>query len=178
MANHLTGSTSWADKAPDQRELFCLDFITSYLDSVPVVNESFSWLSRFIDDEAVCSVLKVYSHFIVKANCQTPMTQIPDYIQDNESQSVKKLFLWILKIESFLMIWRKRFADKLVTYDHIQLYLQNIKVMYDISVHLKVEHLVFQHEEVIVVGNEYESDFQELNSLLLKQVSTDGQGRT
>ena len=177
MASLLTESIAWAEKAPSQRELFCLDFISSYLDTIKVITESFEWICH-CENDAVDSILNIYGNFLEISKCQPSMKEIPDSIRDNESQSVKNLFKWILKIRDFLSTWRDRFNEDMVNYDQINEYKEHLSVLQKMSICMKVEHLVCSDQEVKEVKQHYEREFKELNSLLLKPIPGDGQRKT
>ena len=177
MALLLTDSIAWAEKVPNQRELFCLDFITSYLDTIKVVTENFEWLCH-CENNAIFSILNVYDNFLEKFNYQPSIKEIPDSVPDNESQSVKYLFKWILKIKDFLVTWRDRFDENMINYDQIYEYKKHLHVLQSMSSCMKVEHLVCSDQEVKEVKQQYERKFKELNSLLLKPVPGEGQRKT
>lgn len=177
MALLLTDSIAWAVKAPNQRELFCLDFIASYLDTTKVVTEKFDWICH-CKNNAMISILNVYGNFLEESKCQPSMKEIPDSVQDNKSQSVKDLFKWILKIKDFLETWRDRFNEGMINYDQIDEYEEHLDVLQSMSSCMKVEHLVCSDQEVKEVKQQYEREFKDLNSLLLKPIPGDGQRKT
>ena len=177
MALLLTESIAWAEKAPNQRELFCLDFITSYLDTIKVATENFEWICR-CKNNAMISILNIYGNFLEKSKYQPTMKEIPESVQDNESQSAKNLFEWILKIKAFLDTWRDRFSEHTVNYDQINAYIVQLTVLQNMSHCMKVEHLVCSEQELKELKQEYERKFKDLNSLLLKPIPGDGQRKT
>lgn len=178
MTVWLTGSITWVEKAPDQRESFCIDFITSFLDNIQITDTSFDWLSQCSEYDAIYHILKVYENFMARANCQSVVEQLPHCIQSNPSPSVEKLFKWIIGVQKFLQSWSDRFTSQSLNYDQIMLYKQNVNEMLKLSTYFNVEHLV--HSELVVKATklEFEKTFKELNSLLLKPVPIDGQEKT
>ena len=178
MSTHLTASITWAEKAPNQRELFCLDFIASFLEKIKVVKESCKWITQCEYIDAVLCILKVHSNFLTISKSQPPLKQLPKCIQENPCQSVVKLFQWILKIEEFIVIWRDKLKKGNVNYDEIMLYREHLQLMQKMAAHLKVEGLVFQDQHVKEMKIKYEHDYKELNSLLLKPVPGDVHGKT
>ena len=179
MSKQLMESISWVEKAPNQRELFCLDFVSSYLDGIPVVDGSFEWVSRCEDNEcAVNSILNVYNNYLPNSNYQTTLEQISDTVDQNESKSVKNLFQWVWKIKAFLSKWKERFTKKLMNYDQIMVYKRHLKMLQSMSSRMMVEELVFSEQELKAFKLEYEVEFRKLNSLLLKQVPGDEHRKT
>ena len=178
MALLLKEDITWAERAPNQRELFCLDFIGSYVDTFKVVADSFEWLSRCEDNEsAVVSILDVYGSFVAKFHDQPTTEIILEPFLDNESQSVKKLFQWIISIQHYLETWKERIMSSMINYDEIISYKKHLSILQRMSSRMKVDHLVCSGQEVKEVKLMYESEFKSLNSLLLKPVPGEGQRR-
>ena len=168
----LTKDTTWVENAPNQRELFCLDYISSYLDSVQVVNGSFEWVSRCEKDESVVlSVLSIYSNYITKSKGQ----EMP-FMEPNSA--AMKLFQWVSNIDSFLVTWKEKFTQSLVTYDQIVQYKHHLRILQSMSSCMILEENVCSEQEVRELKHQYERQFKELNSLLLKPVPGDGNRKT
>ena len=173
----LNDSVTWVEKAPNLKELFCVDFITSFLDNIQITNTSFNWLSQDSEREAIYHILEVCRSYIVTTNCQFAFEQLPYCIQSNPSPSVKKLFKWIMGVPVFLQSWSDRFTSQSLNYDEILLYKQHVKVMLKLSTYFDVKDLVHSEQVVKEAKFEFENTFKELNSMLLKPVPTDGQDK-
>ena len=121
MALLLSRDTAWVVRAPNQRELFCIDYISSYLDSIHVVTQSFDWVSRCEKDESVViSVLNIYTKYMVQSESQ----QMP-VLEPNSA--AMKLFLWMSNVQNFLITWKEKFTKHLVNYDQIVNYKHHLK---------------------------------------------------
>lgn len=171
----LTDSITWVEKAPNQKESFCVDFITSFLDDIQISDTSFNWLSQCSECDAIYHILEVYRNFAVTANCQFALEHLPYCIQSHPSPSVTKLFKWIMGVPNFLQSWSDRFTSQSLNYDEILLYKLHVNVMLKLSTYFDVKHLVHSEHIVREAKFEFEKTFKELNSLLLKPVPTDGQ---
>ena len=171
----LTDSITWVEIAPNLKESFCVDFITSFLDEIQITDTSFDWLSQYSECDVIYHILEVYRNFVVTANCESAVEQLPCCIESSLSPSVKKLFKWIMGIPKFLQRWSDRLTSKSLNYDEILLYKQHVKVMLKLSTYFNVTHLVHSEHVVKEAKFEFEKTFKELNSLLLKPVPTDGQ---
>lgn len=177
MTSWLNGSITWAVKAPNQRESFCLDFIASFLESIQVIDVSFDWLSRCSENDAIYHILEVYKNFVACSKCQPSLELLPDCIEGNQSQSVVKIFTFVIEIHKFLKGWYDRFTSRSLNYDQILSYRQNIKRMQKLSTYLNAEYLVYPDRSVKETKVKFEDTFKKLNSFLLKPVRGDGQDK-
>lgn len=172
MASLLSRDTSWVVRAPNQRELFCIDYISSYLDSIHVVTRSFYWVSQCKNDEnVVFSVLNIYTKYVIQSESQ----QMP-VLEPNSA--AMKLFMWISNVQKFLITWQEKFTKHLVNYDQIVNYKDHLKILLSMARLMKVEESVCSERTVKDLKHQYEREFKELNSLLLKPVPGDGNNKT
>ena len=167
IATVLKGSTPWFSKDPNQKENFCLEFMTAYFENIPKSGSSFEWISSLCESGAIQSIAEVLQASGLKGNMATLPVEVTG---SHASSSVAHFFEWVVEVHHIFSTLHKRFMAHEVNYDEIILYTDCIKSVKKVCSSLMIVEFVVQEKKLTDIKKMYDDDFQQLNSLLLKQV--------
>ena len=165
-ATTLKGSMLWFSNVPNQREKFCLDFMTAYLDKTSKSSSSFDWIQSLCESGVIQSIGEVLQATGLKGYMDT----LPVQVTNSQSPSVVHFFEWIVEVHDIMYTLHKKILAHDVNYDVIFLYMNCIRSVKRFCSSLMITELAVQEKKLTDMMKMYEDKYQELNSLLLKQV--------
>lgn len=174
MAAYMKESSDWVLKAPNQKQKFCLGFLSKYLEKIPASPSSCEWITQSL--EVTKYVGEIYCAHKSDLSCPL-LEQLPIEIKENPSQAVQDLFLWIRKVQCILEGWKIKVDDENINYDEIVTYQENHKSIGKTCGYLGGEVVVIPLIKLDAIKRTFQGNYQLLNAQLLKEIQGDTQGK-
>lgn len=96
--------------------------------------------------------------------------ELPQFVLENPSTSVKQYFTWIQEIHKVMSSWKKKLSTNEANYDEIHMYTLNQDDIHRIAQHVSATDLVISTKNL---KKTFLEKFEEMNILLLKYVPGD-----
>lgn len=124
-------------------------------------SENVGALTKLADfDYAVSKIGAVYEQY---AHCE-----IPETLQKHHAYV--SYLKWIDVLRTVLREWKKKFDDKDITHDDIDVYIEQYEKVLHVAVRFDGMNLLVDEEEAKRVQKEYCDEFEELTKYLLPHV--------
>ncbi len=175
--NVLKKDPTWPlQKQLSVKQKFCLRFINTCCIRIPVSNTSLEWMTQY--SALILEIGSVFCSFssMRKADgMETLLSQsIPSKVSKNDL--VVQYFSWIQRLHKMLSNWKSRLETETANYDEISWYSHNQRQIHELAQAVSADGVVVTAHKLSELRSTFLQNFEELNILLLRYISTDPKG--